>query len=105
MVSWRAGGGAIGFLSGLRRGRCFGEPTRRQFWQWGLLPCQRLLVIALDFFIHFLAMHRQLGRRLDAHFDDVAFDPHDLNDNTAINHNAFAGFAGENEHDAWWVAD
>src|ERR1043166_5311438 len=57
-------------------------------------PCLCQLV-TLDGVVNFLAMHRQLRRRLDAQFYGVAIDAQDLHDDAAIDDDAFVQFERE----------
>ncbi len=63
-----------------------------------LLPRERLLVIPLDFLIHFLAMHRQIGGRLDTQLHDLTVNPYDFDPDASVDHDALTRFARKDEH-------
>ena len=59
----------------------------------------RMKEYLLNFVINFLAMHGHVGGGADADLDRVAaVHPHDLHRDAAIDDDAFAEFAGEDEH-------
>jgi len=80
----------------LRRRRFW--QSSRQFRQRRALLGQRLLVAALNFLINFFPVHRHFGRRGDAELHRFTIHTHHRDVDFSINHDAFADFAREDEH-------
>jgi hypothetical protein len=66
---------------------------RRKAGQRNPAGRERLLIVALDFEIHFLSMDWNVSRRLDAEFDDVPVKTDHLDRDTAIDDQALAGLS------------
>jgi hypothetical protein len=57
-----------------------------------------LLIASLEFFEDFLAMDLQVGWGLHTDFYNFAFDADDFHADASVDHDAFTGFAREDEH-------
>lgn len=68
----------------------FGERT-----VWGGLRCA---VGLLDFLIHLVTMHSDIGRCGDTQFDGFALDAQHAHDDATVNDDALTGLTGQHQH-------
>ena len=59
----------------------------------------RLLILALDGFVHFATVHRNFARRLNPEPNFVAAHVDDRYDDIVANDDTFVALSGEDEHD------